>query len=293
VATVAMVAAVPGAIRAIITDVDGTLMPFATSSKLSNRNRAALTAAKEAGCAISVATGRIPGPWYDSLCSQLPGVLGPGVFSNGALVLKGDEVFHASVLPAETVATVVECLVDGRVHGRKIGALAVVAADGFEYSELAPEGPTWVTRLIQRAGEPVTPRGSWNPWLLQREVHKFVMFTAPDDPSWAAMDQVVPLLREKLAMSATVLDCGAKQCEILPPGENKGTGVQRLLSVLGIDESEAMACGDAVNDVEMLKLVAKGVAMGDGTSIAQAAADVVVAAHTEDGVAEAIERYVL
>ena len=41
-----------------------------------------------------------------------------------------------------------------------------------------------------------------------------------------------------------------------------GTGVQRLLSVLGIDESEAMACGDAVNDVEMLKLVAKGVAMG-------------------------------
>ena len=162
-------------------------------------------------------------PWYDSLCSQLPGVLGPGVFSNGALVLKGDEVFHASVLPAETVATVVECLVDGRVHGRKIGALAVVAADGFEYSELAPEGPTWVTRLIQRAGEPVTPRGSWNPWLLQREVHKFVMFTAPDDPSWAAMDQVVPLLREKLATSATVLDCGAKQCEILPPGENKGT----------------------------------------------------------------------
>ena len=46
------------------------------------------------------------------------------------------------------------------------------------------------------------------------------------------------------------------------PMNATGTGVQRLLSVLGIDESEAMACGDAVNDVEMLKLVAKGVAMG-------------------------------
>ena len=32
---------------------------------------------------------------------------------------------------------------------------------------------------------------------------------------------------------------------------------------------------------------------GDGTSIAQQAADVIVAAHMEDGVAEAIERYVL
>ena len=32
---------------------------------------------------------------------------------------------------------------------------------------------------------------------------------------------------------------------------------------------------------------------GDGSLVAQAAADVVVAAHTEDGVAEAVERYVL
>lgn len=78
----------PASVRAIISDVDGTLMAFATNSQLSRRNQAALSRAKEAGCVVSVATGRIPGPWYRSLCSQLP-KLGPGVFCNGALVMEG------------------------------------------------------------------------------------------------------------------------------------------------------------------------------------------------------------
>lgn len=78
----------PAAVRAVISDVDGTLMAFASNSQLSRRNREALSRAKDAGCVVSVATGRIPGPWYRSLCSQLP-ELGPGVFCNGALVMEG------------------------------------------------------------------------------------------------------------------------------------------------------------------------------------------------------------
>lgn len=55
------------------------------------------------------------------------------------------------------------------------------------------------------------------------------------------------------------------QCWGAPPIDAStwgGTGVQHLLSILGIAASEAMACGDAVNDVEMLKLAGTGVAMG-------------------------------
>ena len=44
--------------------------------------------------------------------------------------------------------------------------------------------------------------------------------------------------------------------------ESRGTGVQRLLSILNIDTTAAIACGDGVNDIEMLQMVAKGVAMG-------------------------------
>ena len=46
-------------------------------------------------------------------------------------------------------------------------------------------------------------------------------------------------------------------------------------------------------DVEMLSLVGLGVAMGNANPPARAAADVVVGTNDEDGVAEAVQRYVL
>jgi hydroxymethylpyrimidine pyrophosphatase-like HAD family hydrolase len=54
-----------------------------------------------------------------------------------------------------------------------------------------------------------------------------------------------------------------------------------------------MALGDAENDIEMLQLAGIGVAVGNASQILKDAADVVVADHNSDGVAEAIERYVL
>ena len=213
----------PSRFRAVVSDVDGTLLPFATHGRVSRRNRRALQEAAARGSRVLVATGRIPGPWYEKLCRQLGDILGPGVFCNGALVLDGKQVLHGSVLTAESVARVVDCLADGRVLQQRIGALAVVATDkGFAYSELAPDGPSWVTQLIQRAGEPVVPIETWNPWLKERAVHKFVMFTDPQDDRWVVMEKVVQVLRQKLGPDATVLDCGQKQCEILPAGENKG-----------------------------------------------------------------------
>lgn len=54
-----------------------------------------------------------------------------------------------------------------------------------------------------------------------------------------------------------------------------------------------MACGDGENDMEMLHLAGLGVAMGNAAANTLAFADVQVGTNDEDGVAEAIERYVL
>jgi len=54
-----------------------------------------------------------------------------------------------------------------------------------------------------------------------------------------------------------------------------------------------MALGDAENDIEMLKLVGWGVAMGNAGEKVKAVADAVVRSNEEDGVAEAIEKFVL
>ena len=81
--------------------------------------------------------------------------------------------------------------------------------------------------------------------------------------------------------------------EISPPGINKGSGLQDLCALLGIDASEAIAVGDADNDIPMLRAAGLGIAMGNANGHVLAAADVVVSDNDHDGCAEAIREYLL
>ena len=54
-----------------------------------------------------------------------------------------------------------------------------------------------------------------------------------------------------------------------------------------------MACGDSINELAMLRAAGLGVAMGNAAPEIAAAADVRTACNDEDGVAKAIEWYVL
>ena len=124
-------------IRAIVTDIDGTLFPFGTSPTLSQRNADALNTALDAGVHVSLATGRIPGPWCERISGPVPRV-GASVFSNGALVLDahGAVLSERHLLP-ETVAAVVEHTRGGRAAGgggkrRTMGDDAAVPGETVE-----------------------------------------------------------------------------------------------------------------------------------------------------------------
>ncbi|CAE8586722.1 unnamed protein product [Polarella glacialis] len=288
-------------LRAVVSDVDGTLFHFGCQNQLSAANAAALRRAIAAGVHVSLATGRIPGPWSGALGQQLPG-MGPGIFANGALILGpvGGEVLEETFLPAEVVAIVKDFSRGGLAGGK--GRVALLAATRLAgsapehgslcYAELAPSGPTWVTELVKGAGEPAVQMLDLDS-VADDRVMKFVFFTTRKDADWACMPDVVAELKARLAgTGSTVLACGALQCEVLPLGINKGAAVERLLSRLGVAPSATLACGDAENDVEMLRLVGVGAAMGNAGSKAKEAADVVVSRHDHDGVAEAIQRFV-
>lgn len=325
-------------LRAVITDVDGTLFPFGESPKVSAGNIAALQRAIDSGVHVGLATGRIPGPWRDRIRTQLPG-LGASVFANGALVLsENDEIIHENTMPAAAVEAVEAFTRGGTAGDPAAGRICVLATtrweaagdayDSLRYVELSPQGEeSWVTRLIRSAGEPeIVLLPSLQP-LLDRRVLKFVLCAcssisnlppcrtssladsllslsccclllcpgsnSPNEPGWCDMPQVVSELRTALAgTGASVLDCGPRQCEILPPGCHKGAGVKRLLERLDIPPESVLACGDAENDVEMLCMVGVGVAMGNAKPPAVEAADHVVATNDEDGVAESVRRFV-
>ena len=81
--------------------------------------------------------------------------------------------------------------------------------------------------------------------------------------------------------------------EVLPKGNNKGTGLKALVEKLGIKQEEVMAIGDGNNDVEMLEYANYGVAMGNATELALKSANYTTDTNKNDGVAKAIRKYAL
>ena len=77
------------------------------------------------------------------------------------------------------------------------------------------------------------------------------------------------------------LECSAK-------GVSKGSGLERLCSLIGVPPDECVAVGDAENDIPALRLAGLGVAMGNAPEHVKAAADRVVSDPDSGGCAEAI-----
>ncbi|MGY3725541.1 hypothetical protein SAMN05421767_1544 [Granulicatella balaenopterae] len=80
--------------------------------------------------------------------------------------------------------------------------------------------------------------------------------------------------------------------EVLPKNVNKGQALVHLAAVLGMEIDNIMACGDADNDLDMIREAGFGVAMANATETVKAVADYITTSNNEDGVAKAIE-YIL
>lgn len=81
--------------------------------------------------------------------------------------------------------------------------------------------------------------------------------------------------------------------EAMPLGTTKASALSRLAKILDIQPSEIMAMGDANNDIEMLEFAGLGIAMGNASEHVKALADAVTTTNEENGVARAIEKYIL
>ena len=122
-------------------------------------------------------------------------------------------------------------------------------------------------------------------------VNKLVMIDAGDVRRVQALRWQ---LRMQLDGAARLMQANVPEMvELLPPGASKGAALRALLRDLGIDPQHVLAIGDGENDVEMIQMVGVGVAVGNAEPHLKAAANHVVATNDADGVAEAVERFVL
>ncbi len=81
--------------------------------------------------------------------------------------------------------------------------------------------------------------------------------------------------------------------EIVSAASGKWPALHKIMLERGIDAQEILAIGDDTNDAEMIRAAGVGVAMGNAQASVKDAADYVARSNGEDGVVEAIERFIL
>ena len=81
--------------------------------------------------------------------------------------------------------------------------------------------------------------------------------------------------------------------EFMQKGITKGTSLNHLIQILGIEREEVIAMGDSYNDLEMIRFAGLGVAMGNANDDIKAAADYVTDTNMNDGVAKVVEEFIL
>lgn len=81
--------------------------------------------------------------------------------------------------------------------------------------------------------------------------------------------------------------------EFVPKGFSKASGIKKACELLGIAREDTYAFGDSVNDIEMLRYVAHGIVMGNGTRAAKEAGDYITASLHEDGIYKGLEHFEL
>ncbi len=112
-----------------------------------------------------------------------------------------------------------------------------------------------------------------------------------DDP--VILDKAIARIPDEVHERYTLLKSSPYFLEILDKRVNKGTGVKALAESLGIKQDEVMTLGDQENDIAMLEYAGMGVAMGNAIDKVKEVSDFVTKSNLEDGVAYAIEKFVL
>lgn len=262
-------------IRLVAIDQDGTLLD--RHGQLSEQNGRAIRRVLAQGVMVIIATGKSPASARGVVAGL--GLEAPGVFTQGLIVMAADgSVLFEKGLAPETAVSV--------IHFAETHQLPILAYCGERM--LAAQENKYSHLLHDHYHEPQPEIvGSLLPWVGNITMNKLLISDESNTASTrAALEQLV-------GNRAVVLQAVQEYLEILPPNTSKGKGLLRLLAHLQIDPTEVLAIGDGENDLEMLQLAGIGVAMGNAGTAVRAIANHVVASNDHNGVAEALEKFVL
>lgn len=264
--------------KVVALDIDGTLIDWdsvvANNQQIADPVHEAVRRAYDAGAHIVLSSGRSTHGMTP--VADLLGIPDAGdrcwiVSSNGAIVVKypPSEVVHRVTFDASAAVR--------GVLAEHPQALVAVEDEGVGYRINRPfpgrelDGDMTLTDVEDLISEPVS-----------RVIIR--------DPEATVED--FEALGKRLGLHGTDYTVGwSAWLDLAPEGVSKASGLEHVVDQLGLTAADVLAIGDGNNDKEMLAWAGLGVAMGQGSDRAKAAADQVTASVAEHGAAIELNKW--
>lgn len=255
-------------IKAIFFDIDGTLLSFKTHS-VPQSAIDAINEVKRKGIKVILATGRLL-----KQIKNLEGIEFDGFITvNGSYCVTTEgEVIGKRVIPRKEL----ESLLSYQDNIMEF-SFAFMVQDGI-YVNRVDDNVKLISDLIKLPIVPVS------------DLHKMV-----NDEIFQLNLFVDKEMEEKI-MKEALVSCESSRwhpvfADVNVKGINKSVGIDEFLRYYNIEKSETMAFGDGGNDIEMLKHVGIGIAMGNAGDDVKAVADYVAESVDDDGVANTLRHF--
>lgn len=271
-------------IKLICIDMDGTLLK--DKKTVSEENLNSIKLAIKKGVKVVITTGRI----YDcaKMYSEKIGLDTPIIASNGAFIGYKDKVIYNNPLKKEDILKFLEVT---KKHGLKAYLTANFGIISEE--ELAEDHVYKILNKTLKDEEKVKLIVSDN---IKEEIEKFdgeiLKGVCADKNNKVNLIKAREEL-ESLNTNMEIVSSWNDNFEVMRNGSTKGDAVRYLANYFGIDKEEVMCIGDSENDLSMIKYAGIGVAMGNASEDIKSVADYVTDTNVNDGVAKAINKFVL
>ncbi|MDD4515567.1 Cof-type HAD-IIB family hydrolase [Massilibacteroides sp.] len=252
-------------IKAIFFDIDGTLVSFNTH-RIPQSTIDALALVRQKGIKVFIATGR-----HLLAINNLGNEKFDGfVTMNGSYCIdeKGEAVYKHKIPVSD-----IESLLDYLENTESFPCILVQ-----ENSMLMNYKNEKVQQILDMLNFPEPPSGNLKD-LPKDDVYQLIAFF--EEHQEERIMQVLPG-SESTRWSPLFTD-------VVPKGSNKSVGIDKLLENYGITPQETMAFGDGGNDIEMLKHVGVGIAMGNAEEEVKRVADYVTDTVDNDGILKALK----
>lgn len=266
----------------VCVDLDGTLLN--SKHQICAKSLETLIKLAKAGVVIVVATGRpaFEAKQYASLIGEQAYYLG----SNGTIAgaVSSESIIFENVLSSELLNDLV---VFSKTH--QLNPIFSTAnrlyvsskRDYWMHRYFSFMSNRTLKHSIGLIKKPLTPKEIL--FESRENVHKVIFYMS----NTKKLKLIEPILRAHPSFETAIT---SEMCvEVTQKGMNKGYGIEKLSRYLGISTSQIIAFGDSENDVEMLRTVGCGIAMGNATPYVKSVANQTTKNNDENGIGTALE----